>query len=213
MPERARRRGPVLAALGQPLARHRPSRPRSLSRGLYGTRIAVGVALASPRRRLSSARCSASLAAYRAGAGRARYPRVFDIISSFPSLVLALAVVAVLGPGPVKIIILVAVASSRISAAWRGRRRWRSGAPFLEAERVLGASGARICFVHILPNIVGPLVVLASHGHPGRDHDRGRAVFLGVGVPPPLASWGRAHRRLHLSRPVGLAGAGCRAAC
>ena len=63
-------------------------------------------------------------------------------------------------------------------------------APFLEAERVLGASPLRLVFVHIIPNIMGPLVVLASMDVPVVITIEAGLSFLGVGVRPPLASWG-----------------------
>jgi peptide/nickel transport system permease protein len=63
-------------------------------------------------------------------------------------------------------------------------------APFLEAERILGASFARIVVHHILPNILGPLVILASMDIPVVITIEAGLSFLGLGVRPPLASWG-----------------------
>lgn len=63
-------------------------------------------------------------------------------------------------------------------------------APFLEAERGLGASRARLVLVHVLPNIIGPLVVLASMDVPVVITIEAGLSFLGLGVKPPLASWG-----------------------
>ena len=63
-------------------------------------------------------------------------------------------------------------------------------APFLEAERILGASFARITLRHVLPNIAGPLVVLASIEVPVVITIEAGLSFIGLGVRPPLASWG-----------------------
>ena len=61
---------------------------------------------------------------------------------------------------------------------------------FIEAERALGASGSRIMLRHVLPNIVGPIVVLASMNIPVVITLEAGLSFLGVGIRPPLASWG-----------------------
>lgn len=116
---------------------------------------------------------------------------VFDIVSSFPSLVLALAIVALFGPGLDKVILIVSLTlTPHFGRVARAQTLSLRNAPFLEAERVLGASSARITLVHIVPNIMGPLVVLASMDIPVVITIEAGMSFLGVGVPPPLASWG-----------------------
>ena len=77
---------------------------------------------------------------------------MFDIISSFPSLVLALAVVALLGPGLLKIVLIVAVTLlPHFGRVARAQTLALKNSPFLEAERVLGASPVRMVAVHIVP--------------------------------------------------------------
>ena len=116
---------------------------------------------------------------------------VFDIISSFPSLILALALVAVLGPGLINIIILVTIVFiPQFGRVARAQTLTVKERPFLEAERALGASGPRIMLFHVLPNIVGPIVVLASMNIPVVITLEAGLSFLGVGIRPPLASWG-----------------------
>ena len=116
---------------------------------------------------------------------------LFDIVSSFPSLVLALAVVALLGPGLFKIVLIVAVTLvPHFGRVARAQTLSLMNSPFLEAERVLGASPARMVLVHIVPNILGPLVVLASMDIPTVITIEAGLSFLGVGVPPPIPSWG-----------------------
>lgn len=161
------------------------------SRGLYGTRIAVGVALAVTATALLLGILLGVTAAYAASPVERAILAVFDIISSFPSLILALALVAVLGPGLLNIILLVTVVFvpqfGRIARAQTLTVKER---PFLEAERALGASGPRIMLSHVLPNIVGPIVVLASMNIPVVITLEAGLSFLGVGIRPPLASWG-----------------------
>lgn len=161
------------------------------SRGLYGTRIAVGVALAVTATALLIGILLGVLAAYAPTPIERIILAAFDIISSYPSLILALALVAVLGPGLLNIIILVTIVFipqfGRIARAQTLTIKER---PFLEAERALGASGGRIMLFHVLPNIVGPIVVLASMNIPVVITLEAGLSFLGVGIRPPLASWG-----------------------
>lgn len=161
------------------------------SRALYGTRIAVLVALAVTATALILGTLLGVTAAYAPAPVERLILAAFDIVSSFPSLILALALVAVLGPGLINIIILVTVVFvpqfGRVARAQTLAVKQR---PFLEAERALGASGARIVVFHVLPNIVGPIVVLASMNVPVVITLEAGLSFLGVGIRPPLASWG-----------------------
>jgi peptide/nickel transport system permease protein len=162
-----------------------------LSRILYGSQIALGTSLLSISIAVSVGTLLGILAAYLPTRGERVILIVFDIISSFPSLVLALAVVALLGPGLWKIVLIVAVTLlPHFGRVARAQTLAIMNSPYLEAERVLGASALRIVFVHIVPNIVGPLVVLASMDIPTVITIEAGLSFLGVGVPPPSPSWG-----------------------
>jgi peptide/nickel transport system permease protein len=185
----------VAARMGPPSASHwfgTDHLGRDLfSRGLFGTRIAVGVAFSVTAIALVFGLLLGITAAYAPAAVERTILAAFDIISSFPSLILALALVAVLGPGLGNVIILVTIVFipqfGRIARAQTLTVKER---PFLEAERALGASGARIMAFHVLPNIVGPIVVLASMNIPVVITLEAGLSFLGVGIRPPLASWG-----------------------
>jgi peptide/nickel transport system permease protein len=162
-----------------------------LARGLYGTRIAVGVALAVTATALLLGILLGVTAAYAPRPVEGAILAVFDIISSYPSLILALALVAVLGPGLANIIILVTIVFvPQFGRVARAQALTIKQQPFLEAERALGASGPRIMLFHVLPNIVGPIVVLASMNIPVVITLEAGLSFLGVGIRPPLASWG-----------------------
>ena len=124
---------------------------------------------------------------------RSKAPSWQPSTSSAPiqSLILALALVAVLGPGLINIIILVTVVFiPQFGRVTRAQTMTIKERPFLEAERALGASGRRIVFFHVLPNIIGPIVVLASMRIPVVITLEAGLSFLGVGIRPPLASWG-----------------------
>lgn len=161
------------------------------SRLLFGTRIALGVAVLSILIALVTGLLLGIAAAYLPP----RLERIiligFDIISSFPSLVLALAVVALLGPGLWKIVLIVSITLvPHFGRVARAQALALKNSPFLEAERVLGASPLRLVVIHIVPNIAGPLVVLASMDIPVVIAIEAGLSFLGVGVPPPSPSWG-----------------------
>jgi len=162
-----------------------------LSRGLFGTRIAIGVALAVTATALIAGILLGVTAASAPAPVERAILAVFDIISSFPSLILALSLVAVLGPGLTNIIILVTIVFvpqfGRVARAQTLAIRQQ---PFIEAERALGASASRIMLRHVLPNIVGPILVLASMNIPVVITLEAGLSFLGVGIRPPLASWG-----------------------
>ena len=112
------------------------------SRGLYGTRVAVGVALAVTATALVLGIFLGVAAAYAPSPIESLILAAFDIISSYPSLILALALVAVLGPGLINIIILVTVVFiPQFGRVARAQTMTIKERPFLEAERALGASG------------------------------------------------------------------------
>lgn len=162
-----------------------------LSRILYGSQIALGTSLFAIAIAVSAGTLLGIFAAYLPARGERFILIAFDIVNSFPSLVLALAVVALLGPGLWKIVLIVAVTLlPNFGRVARAQTLAIINSPYLEAERTLGASAARIVFVHIVPNIVGPLVVIASMNIPTVITIEAGLSFLGVGVPPPLPSWG-----------------------
>ena len=161
------------------------------SRILYGAQIALGTSVLSIMVAVTIGTLLGIAAAYLPPSGERVILILFDIVSSFPSLVLALAVVALLGPGLFKIVLIVAVTLvPHFGRVARAQTLSLMNSPFLEAERVLGASPARMVLVHIVPNILGPLVVLASMDIPTVITIEAGLSFLGVGVPPPIPSWG-----------------------
>lgn len=161
------------------------------SRLVHGSTVAMSVALTGIAIALTLGTVLGILAAYLSARGERFILILFDVVSSFPSLVLALAIVAVFGPSTGMVILIVALTLvPHFGRVARAQVLALKSAPFLEAERILGASGARIVFVHILPNILGPLVVLASMDIPVVITIEAGLSFLGLGVRPPLASWG-----------------------
>ena len=161
------------------------------SRLLHGATVAMEVSLSS----IFIAALLGSFLGVAAASVPTRWERpfliLFDVVSAFPSLVLALAVVAVFGPSNEHLIVIVAITLvPHFGRVARAQALGLQSAPFLEAERILGASWLRIMLRHVLPNIAGPLVVLASMEIPVVITIEAGLSFIGLGVRPPLASWG-----------------------
>lgn len=162
-----------------------------LSRILLGTQLALGVALVVVTAALAVGTLLGVLAASAPRQGERALLIAFDILGAFPSLIFALAFVALLGPGLLNVMIVVTVTLiPQFGRVARAQVLALRQAPFLEAERALGAGPARILFVHVLPNIMGALVVLASMDIPAVITVEAALSFLGIGVKPPLASLG-----------------------
>ena len=161
------------------------------SRLVYGASIAMAVALSSIAVALVVGTGLGILAAYLPARTERFVLILFDVVSSFPSLVLALAIVAVTGPSTTIVIVIVAITLlPHFGRVARAQVLTLKNAPFLDAERILGASPLRMVLTHLLPNILGPLVVLASMDIPVVITIEAGLSFLGLGVRPPLASWG-----------------------
>lgn len=161
------------------------------SRLVHGSRVAMIVALCAIVFALMSGTLLGILAAFLSTTAERPILVVFDVISSFPSLVLALAIVGVFGASTTLVVVVVGITLlPHFGRVARAQVLTLKNAPFLEAERLLGASTARVIFVHLLPNIAGPLVLLASMDIPLVITIEAGLSFLGLGVRPPLASWG-----------------------
>jgi len=162
-----------------------------LSRLLHGARIAVGVAVAAVALAACAGAALGIAAAWAPRWGEQAIVVLFDVLGSFPSLVFALALAALLGPGLGNVVVVVALTlAPQFGRVARAQCLSLRQAPFIEAERALGAGPLRIAFRHVLPNIAGPLAVLASMDIPVVVTIEAALSFLGVGVAPPLASWG-----------------------
>jgi peptide/nickel transport system permease protein len=161
------------------------------SRLVHGSSVAMAVALTAITAALVVGTLLGILAAFLPARTERLVLILFDVISSFPSLVLALAVVAVFGPSTTLVVVIVAITLvPHFGRVARAQVLTVRSAPFIEAERLLGASLPRLVFSHILPNIAGPLVVLASIDIPVVITIEAGLSFIGLGVRPPLASWG-----------------------
>ena len=162
-----------------------------LARLAEGGRIALGVALASIMLALAIGAPLGIAAARLGGVPAAAILIGFDIVAAFPSLLFALAAVALLGPGLPRLAGLIALTlAPHYGRLARAQALTLATAGHLEAARAAGVAWPRLWRRHILPNIAGPLLVLAGMDIPGVIAIEAGLSFLGVGVPPPGASWG-----------------------
>jgi peptide/nickel transport system permease protein len=163
-----------------------------LSRVIYGARISMLVGASVVAASLLLGLIVGSIAGYYGG----RVDRFVNVIVmnaflSFPGILLAIAFVAFLGPGIFNLILALSlggwVGYARLVRAQVLATRERE---FVEAARALGASDWRVITRHILPNIIQPVIVQAAIGMAGAVLAEATMSFLGLGVPPPTASWG-----------------------
>jgi peptide/nickel transport system permease protein len=163
-----------------------------LSRLIYGSRISMLVGSCVVAVSLAVGLIIGSIAGYYGG----RIDRFVNVVlmnafMSFPGILLAIAFVAFRGPGIFNLVLALSL------GGWVGYARLVRGQvlsarerEFVEAAKALGASDLRIIVRHILPNIIQPIIVQAAIGMAGAILAEAAMSFLGLGVPPPTASWG-----------------------
>jgi peptide/nickel transport system permease protein len=163
-----------------------------LSRTIYGARISMLVGSSVVLMSLAVGLIIGSIAGYYGGAiDRFVNVVLMNAFLSFPGILLAIAFVAFRGPGIFNLVLALSL------GGWVGYARLVRGQvlaarerEYVEAARALGASDLRIIARHILPNIIQPVVVQAAIGMAGAILAEATMSFLGLGVPPPTASWG-----------------------
>ena len=116
---------------------------------------------------------------------------VFDTVRSFPTVMFALALVTLIGPSLQTVIIIVIVTSIPVYGRMvRTQTQSMRSNEFILAERAMGAGIIRVLGLHMLPNVIGPLLIIASMDIPVVVTIEAGLSFLGLGVRPPTASWG-----------------------
>ncbi|MFC2031468.1 ABC transporter permease [Chloroflexota bacterium] len=162
-----------------------------LSRIIYGARIALAVALPAVTIALVGGISLGLLAGYVGGIVDDATVVFMDSMQAFPAVILALAILALLGSSLVNVIIVIGLAwipgYARITRAQVLSAKENQ---YVEVERSLGASQKRILGHHILPNVVAPLLILAAMDLPVVITFEAGLSFLGLGVKPPTPSWG-----------------------
>jgi peptide/nickel transport system permease protein len=162
-----------------------------LARLLQGARISLIVGLAVVSVSSTVGMLFGSIAGYFGGRVDDVISRVIDILMAFPGILLAIALVAVLGPSLVNVVLALSI------IGWVGYARLVRGQAlrarefeFVHAARASGASAARIVIRHILPTAIPAVVIQATLGMAGAIIAEAALSFLGLGVQPPTPSWG-----------------------
>ncbi len=161
------------------------------SRVLYGGRIALKVALISIFISMLIGMIIGILAAIGKKWLDNFFLFIFDTIRSFPTIMFALAIVTLFGPSLETIILIVILTQSPIYARIvRTQTLMIINSEYIQAEKIMGINFIRLMIIHIVPNVIGPLFILASMDIPFVIAIEAGLSFLGMGVRPPIPSWG-----------------------
>ncbi|MBI3456470.1 MAG: ABC transporter permease [Candidatus Rokubacteria bacterium] len=185
----------VVNALKPPSAAHPFGTDRFgrdvLSRTIHGSRIALGVALSSIAMAFTVGTLLGVVGGYFGGWPDLALGRVMDVLFSFPTLILAIGIAAMLGPGLNNAVLAIAVVYLPLfSRVARGPVIAEREKDHVVAARGIGAGAWRVAFRHILPNILAPLIVQASVSLAVAILTEASLSYLGLGTQPPDPSWG-----------------------
>jgi ABC-type dipeptide/oligopeptide/nickel transport system permease subunit len=163
-----------------------------LVRTAYGARVSLVVGLGATGLALLVGVPIGMLAGYRGGFADMTLSRIMDLVLSIPVMMLALALLAVFRPSvPLIVAVIVAASWAYIARIVRGQVLSLRNEGFIEAQRAMGASTSRIILVGVLPNLAGPIMVFATAIIPANILVEAYLSFLGFGIPPTSATWGR----------------------
>ncbi len=162
-----------------------------LSRLMYGARLSLSIGVAVVALSIIVGTCLGMAAAFYRGVTDIAIMRLMDLLLSLPSLLLAIVIVAILGPGLMNAMLAVAVVvlphyvrTARAAALTELSR------DYVVAARMVGAGRLRLMFREVLPNCLAPLIVQASLGVSTAILDAAALGFLGLGAQPPSPEWG-----------------------
>jgi|WetSurMetagenome_2_1015567.scaffolds.fasta_scaffold62347_2 peptide/nickel transport system permease protein len=162
-----------------------------LSRIIYGARIALITAVPAVLISIIFGVILGLLSGYLGGVVDDGVVILLDSIQAFPAVILALAILALLGPSLVNEILVIGIAwIPAYARVTRAQAMSAKNQMYVEAERSLGATNGRILTSHVLPNILAPLLILAAMDLPVVITFEAGLSFLGLGVRPPTPSWG-----------------------
>ena len=162
-----------------------------LSRIIYGARVSLRVGFSVVLLASSIGIALGAISGYFGGIVDTLIMRLTDILLAFPGILLAIALVAVLGPSLNNVILALA------TIGWVGYARLVRGQvlkvremEYVTAAKALGAKSPRVIIRHVLPNVINPVIVMATLGLAGAILSEAALSFLGLGVQPPTPSWG-----------------------
>ncbi len=162
-----------------------------LSRIIFASRISLSVGLVAVAIYVVIGTLLGGVAGYFGGATDSIIMRLADVVLSFPSIIVIITVVSILGPSIFNVMLVIGLLGwPPIARLVRGEFLTLRGRDFVIASQSVGASSSRIIFRHILPNATTPIVVNATFGVAQAILLEAGLSFLGLGVQPPTASWG-----------------------
>lgn len=161
------------------------------SRVIYGARVSLTLGFFTVTIALLVGSTLGAIAGFTGGWFDNVIMRVMDVVLGFPSLLLAIAIVAVLGPGLRNALIAIAIVTMPgYARVMRAQVLSIKESDFVSASRALGASSAQLLIRRVVPNALTPLVVLATLGVATAILEAAGLSFLGLGAQPPMAEWG-----------------------
>ncbi len=162
-----------------------------LSRIIYGARVSLSIGVSVAGVSLLVGMVLGLTAAFEGGIVDTVIMRIMDLVIAIPSLVLAILIVAIIGPSLVNTIAAVTVVSMpRYVRLVRASALSELGKDYVTAAKVAGVGRLRLMFVTVLPNCLAPLIVQAALGLSDAILEAAALGFLGLGAQPPLAEWG-----------------------
>jgi peptide/nickel transport system permease protein len=161
------------------------------SRLLYGARISLFISFVGTAGGVLIGTLIGLFSGYFGGWTDTVSMRLIDVMFAFPGILLAILIVAVMGPGIFNLVVaLIVFAAPTLSRIVRSSVLSLKSQEFVQAARVNGASRTRIMLHHLLPNTMAPIIVFATLGVAGSLLTTASLGFLGLGVQPPTAEWG-----------------------
>ena len=161
------------------------------SRLIYGSRISLAVGLVAVTIYIFIGTLVGSLAGFYGGFLDGFLMRLVDVILCIPTFFLILMVIAFVGPSILNVMVIIGLTSwTDVARLVRGEILALKEREFVQAARLMGASDARIILRHLLPNAMGPILVVATLGIGGAILVESSLSFLGLGAQPPTPSWG-----------------------
>lgn len=161
------------------------------SRLVYGARISLSVGLVAVAIYVTIGTVLGALAGYFGGFIDSLIMRLTDTVMCFPSLIIIIAAVSILGPSINNVMIIIGLLTwPGVCRLVRGQFLSLREQEFVDAARAIGAGNLRIIFRHVLPNAFAPIIVAATFGVAAAILTEAGLSFLGMGVQPPTPSWG-----------------------
>ncbi len=162
-----------------------------LSRIIMGTRVSLTIALSAVGIALTVGGLVGIIAGYKGGIVDTVTVRIIDMLMTFPTTILGLMVLAVLGAGMINLSVAIAIAiTPRFARVARGSAIAMRERDYIQAARALGMSDMRIIFVHVLPNIANEILTISTLWTATAILQEANLSFIGLGVKPPMPSWG-----------------------